>query len=274
MTTDRAALEAQIADLQAKLAALDKQEPDPLLIEARKIAYETRRKRPGCAGYADAVCQKIKVGEWDDHMLVLCALAALRRGMELAAPSPVAEMGEAEIEALGLVLAKASDQLDGKGRNWAETAFKATDMARDYWTGLARLADAIRRVPARPWPGDGHIITLRTHRDMGTFARYPNVEAAIDAILRERMDAESGAKVEPEFIHTSGYAEMLEPQEPEWIDWHGGECPVPAGTRVEVRFKAGHKDIDTEPETLDWEATSVVYSIVAYRILADAKSGK
>ena len=52
---------------------------DPLLEEAREIAYETRRNRPGGAVYPDSVCEKIKAGEWDDHMLVQCALTALKR---------------------------------------------------------------------------------------------------------------------------------------------------------------------------------------------------
>jgi hypothetical protein len=53
-------------------------EQDPLIEQARAIAYETRRFRAGCAGYADAVCQKIKAGGWDNHMLVQAALAGLR----------------------------------------------------------------------------------------------------------------------------------------------------------------------------------------------------
>jgi hypothetical protein len=49
MTETRKQMEARHA---AERAALEAQET--LLTEARSIAYETRRNRPGCAGYADS----------------------------------------------------------------------------------------------------------------------------------------------------------------------------------------------------------------------------
>ncbi len=79
--TDRTELERQIAELQAKLAALDA-DPDPLLIEAREIcaiAYE---------GWQDKVsASNFHKGFRDGGPDMSIALAALRRGIELGKSS-------------------------------------------------------------------------------------------------------------------------------------------------------------------------------------------
>jgi NTP pyrophosphatase (non-canonical NTP hydrolase) len=42
----------------------------------------------------------------------------------------------------------------------------------------------------------------------------------------------------------NGFPHRILPTEPEWIDWHGGECPVPVGTRVEIECRDGYTAID------------------------------
>jgi hypothetical protein len=32
---------------------------------------------------------------------------------------------------------------------------------------------------------------------------------------------------------------MANEQQSDWIEWSGGECPVPGGTRVDVKFRDG-----------------------------------
>jgi len=56
-----------------------------------------------------------------------------------------------------------------------------------------------------------------------------------------------------------------------WIDWHGGECPVPAGTRVEVRFR-DEATGEYEAAGLDWRWVHyrTPADIIAYRILSGA----
>ena len=72
----RAELEALIAEAQAALAA--KEAVDPLLVEAREIA----------ASYYDerefGLARNMRKGFCDDQPSVVSALAALRRGIELA----------------------------------------------------------------------------------------------------------------------------------------------------------------------------------------------
>lgn len=59
-----------------------------------------------------------------------------------------------------------------------------------------------------------------------------------------------------------------------WIEWHGGDCPVPPETRVEVRFR----DYDAAPikqaRADHWDrcwdhSTPTKFDIVAYRIAQD-----
>lgn len=54
-----------------------------------------------------------------------------------------------------------------------------------------------------------------------------------------------------------------------WISWHGGGCPVPAGTSVEVRFKSGNTTRARYPDLIYWEHRNGGEGgdIIAYRIL-------
>jgi hypothetical protein len=67
----------------------------------------------------------------------------------------------------------------------------------------------------------------------------------------------------------------------EWIDWAGGECPVPDGaTEVEVRYVADSDGEDAERMTgdqareLHWSHTGGIGDIVAYRVLSAPASAK
>ncbi len=56
-----------------------------------------------------------------------------------------------------------------------------------------------------------------------------------------------------------------------WIKWHGGECPVPKGTLIDVRFRdGGTLDI---ADVLDWRWSHKGWDedIVAYRICEPAE---
>lgn len=79
-------LEREIAEKQARLAELRAKQVDPLLIEAREV----------CAKVADQIKPSLsdsyRDGDYDKDADVLYALAALRRGMELAA-LPAAPQG-------------------------------------------------------------------------------------------------------------------------------------------------------------------------------------
>lgn len=61
----------------------------------------------------------------------------------------------------------------------------------------------------------------------------------------------------------------------EWIEWHGGECPVKIGTLVDVIYRdgdqssnqsAGVKGVNGVPSAEDWSHDGCCADIVAYRI--------
>ena len=88
--TERETLLAEIAEKQARLAELDAL--DPLLIEARVIC-SSAADRDGCEALAADFCD----GSYDAGGSMFIALAALRRGMEIAKAPPMGSvMGEAE----------------------------------------------------------------------------------------------------------------------------------------------------------------------------------
>ena len=55
-------------------------------------------------------------------------------------------------------------------------------------------------------------------------------------------------------------------QEPAWILWHGGKCPLPENTKCEISSYDGKKAI-REAGKWDWDHTGDGYDIVAYRII-------
>jgi hypothetical protein len=52
----------------------------------------------------------------------------------------------------------------------------------------------------------------------------------------------------------------------EWIEWMGGECPVPAGTAVEFRMREAGDDIRDDATSLRWAHDGRSSDIVAYRL--------
>lgn len=54
-----------------------------------------------------------------------------------------------------------------------------------------------------------------------------------------------------------------------WIQWNGGECPVPARTRVDIRFRRGDYESNRIAEALEWGRGKFGWwwDIVAYRIV-------
>lgn len=51
----------------------------------------------------------------------------------------------------------------------------------------------------------------------------------------------------------------------DWIEWNGGECPVPGDTRVDVRLRGGVEYCGYTAREWDWSGICGV-QIVAYRI--------
>jgi hypothetical protein len=57
----------------------------------------------------------------------------------------------------------------------------------------------------------------------------------------------------------------------EWIENKGNDCPVPAGTRVELKFSSGNVHATQAPERFLWvrlpPCYEVAHSITHYRVI-------
>ena len=51
-----------------------------------------------------------------------------------------------------------------------------------------------------------------------------------------------------------------------WIEWHGGDCPVPFDTPVYIRNGAGFEPPVASSDVWSWTSTGRASSIVAYRL--------
>lgn len=56
----------------------------------------------------------------------------------------------------------------------------------------------------------------------------------------------------------------------EWVEWKGGERPVPPDTRVEVRFRNGASNFLSPAKdwTWKWQTPKHAYDIVGYRVVS------
>ncbi|MBD8260514.1 hypothetical protein [Pantoea agglomerans] len=74
------------------------------------------------------------------------------------------------------------------------------------------------------------------------------------------------------YEHALKALEQQERGEGEWIEWGGGECPVPDCTIVEVRFRSGRQRRGAKAEEYIWtngygELSETGADIIAYRII-------
>jgi hypothetical protein len=74
----------------------------------------------------------------------------------------------------------------------------------------------------------------------------------------------------PEFAKNLAY--RVVPDEDGWLPWYGGECPVAAGTMVDVRYRRVLVEEKAAYAHLSrWEHLPCDDDIVAYRIVEEAK---
>lgn len=129
---------------------------------------------------------------------------------------------------------------------------------------VAAIRETLRRVPA--WPGDfladGEALLIAfaegtnwTPEKRAAYSQF----ASVIRRLKARMGAGGGAKIEPYIVYADDEG---------WFDWHGGECPVPAETRVEYKLRYGAVRA-AKAWQLVWGhcANPSAYDIVAYRII-------
>ena len=60
----------------------------------------------------------------------------------------------------------------------------------------------------------------------------------------------------------------------DWIEWKGGECPVPPGTKVDVKFRSGNVYDGENAASYSWRHCGVRSDIVAYRVVGEQPAPK
>lgn len=96
-----------------------------------------------------------------------------------------------------------------------------------------------------PGPDDGVLAVIKFGYDTEAKLRYMKADAMLAA--RE--------VVKPEKKPDDG-----------WIEWHGGECPVDAGTTVEVKMLSGETDVRPAYQ-YRWNHVGYFNDIIAYRVV-------
>lgn len=82
----------------------------------------------------------------------------------------------------------------------------------------------------------------------------------INRVAREAENARLEKKAEQAFARKTA-------SDDGWIEWAGGECPVPAGIQHQVRLRDGLvSEVDDCPETWSWDHEDGEGDIIAYRI--------
>lgn len=96
----------------------------------------------------------------------------------------------------------------------------------------------------------------------------PRIITALERCIKEISDTVDDAGVSSDLDKPK--------QDDGWIEWHGGECPVPVGTPVVVRYRCGmvrgvfgalqddESGLDASAEC--WRNDDHQYDIVAYRL--------
>lgn len=78
-------------------------------------------------------------------------------------------------------------------------------------------------------------------------------------------------KFADEFIRQSAAQETPLPEIEDadgWIEWKGGDCPIPDGTKHIVKFRCGEvSSIDDTTESWGWGAGNGSHNIIAYKIV-------
>lgn len=90
-----------------------------------------------------------------------------------------------------------------------------------------------------------------------------------DQLMIVKGGGNAGQIVEEYFTGFKKAADAIKPTNGDWIEWNGGENPVP-GKRVNVKFRNGTIDEDRDREKSElwvWPHVDSSYDIIAYQVV-------
>ncbi|MBD8181656.1 hypothetical protein IFU25_08065 [Pantoea agglomerans] len=103
-----------------------------------------------------------------------------------------------------------------------------------------------------------------------------NTERCRKLISQLRFERDNGGMSNQKFDYLDALEialpilEQQELGEGEWIEWGGGECPVPEGVKAEIKFRDGDcAELDTWLDILEWRHKGYGSDIIAYRIIPE-----
>lgn len=121
---------------------------------------------------------------------------------------------------------------------------------------------------------------MAARRDRVTTARRITVERVVDTFPRQIGEELKVAMTGWLIAYADDVRDALRPHDSgvrvaeksraDWISWHGGDMPLPHGTRIEVRYRDGEENVDTAggPFSKRWDHNGFASDIVAYRVLS------
>jgi hypothetical protein len=123
---------------------------------------------------------------------------------------------------------------------------------------MGKAVQAFNAITGRDLTEPEGWLLLQVLKDVRLFQRPGyHADSAEDCIAYAALKAEAKSSGQAPDADADG-----------WIKWEGGDCPVPNGTNVFVRFRDGHASTspDPRPHELRWFHLGSTSDIVAYRI--------
>lgn len=126
---------------------------------------------------------------------------------------------------------------------------------------LRWLAENVSEWPSKP-KARSHGIGWNGHND----GREPD--------YIRRVDPLSDEYTKPQWLQARQLLGLEDKKEgggmwSDWIEWGGGECPLPDGAMHEVQYRSGERAKDDLPESSYWGDDGDTCDIVAYRYRLD-----
>ncbi len=152
-------------------------------------------------------------------------------------------------------------QAEDRRRAVLEALREAPEANADSIASATGLSVSEARFFLHAMAADG-IVERIEHENAGSIRRNPTIWRIVDADQPGDTQAVDAVEAAPVSDHAAslddpdnfGDDEMpaAAPDPDGWIPWHGGECPVPAGSRCSIKLRHGEVSIVDDPEDWRW----------------------
>ncbi len=156
---------------------------------------------------------------------------------------------------------KAPDLLAKAAAHMADRA--ATYDKPEGERSMGRAVLAFNAITGRDLSEPEGWLLLQVLKDVRLFQRAGyHADSAEDCIAYAALKAEAKAR------EGVVVADVVAADDGDWIDWHGGKCPVPFKALVYVIYR-GHGQDSGQALRFDWGHDNSVEDIIAYRLVSD-----